>query len=139
MDHYEEANQNCFCQFVHDGATLLNKDKYQAFGMQFTDNQFRHNNETSLCFRKPLTHEADMVAQLVQDISNEMFETNFQNIFSCSVQDLAASAVAKELLVDKVECDMHQGDKVGASVFGDLTRSLNEGNLLIFYVFFYNN
>ena len=34
------------------------------------------------------------------------------------MQDIAASAVAKELDIEQVECDMHQGDKVGASVFG---------------------
>ena len=27
IDQYEEAHTNDFCQFAHDGATLLNKDK----------------------------------------------------------------------------------------------------------------
>ena len=63
---------------------------------------------------------------------------NFQNIFSCSVQDLAASAVSKESLVDKVECDMRQGGKVGTSAVGKLTRSLNKVNLLIFSIFFHH-
>ena len=56
---------------MHDGATLLNKDKYQAFGMKFTDNQFRHNNAIVLCFRKHLTHKADEVAQLVEEVCNK--------------------------------------------------------------------
>ena len=43
----------------------------------------------------------------------------FQNTFSCSVQDLEASAAAKELRVDKVKNDMHQGDKVGVVLSGD--------------------
>ena len=43
-------------------------------------------------------------------------------MFSSSVQDLAASAVSKELNACKVECDMLQGDKVGASTVGELTR-----------------
>ena len=60
----------------------------------------------------------------------------FQNTFSCSVQDLEASAAAKELRVDKVKNDMHQGDKVKASVVGELTRSLNKVSLLIFSIVF---
>ena len=43
LDHHEEANENQFCQFTHDGATLLYKDKHQAFGMQFADAKFSHN------------------------------------------------------------------------------------------------
>ena len=51
-----------------------------------------------------------------------------------------ASAVEKELLVDKVERVVHQGDNVGASDVGELTRSLNKLNLLNFllFVFFQN-
>ena len=75
-----------------------------------------------------------MVVQLAQDNSNGMLETNFQTMFSFSVQDVAAIAVAKELLVDKVECDICQGDKVGDSTLGELTGSLNKVNLLIYSI-----
>ena len=44
IDHYEEASLNQFFQFAHDGATLLNKDKCQDFGMKFADTTFRHND-----------------------------------------------------------------------------------------------
>ena len=27
IEYYEEGNENHFCQFAHDGATLINKDK----------------------------------------------------------------------------------------------------------------
>ena len=33
LEHWEESHQNKFAQFAHDGATLKNKDKYQAMGM----------------------------------------------------------------------------------------------------------
>ena len=33
LDHYEEGNENRFYQFAHDCSALLNKDKYQVFGM----------------------------------------------------------------------------------------------------------
>ena len=63
---------SCFCQFVHDGSTLFNKDKYQAFGMKFTDTQFRHNDAIILSFRKPLTRKTDKVAQLEEEVCNDI-------------------------------------------------------------------
>ena len=64
LDHHEEAHENQFCQFACDGATLLNKDKNQEFGMQFADAKFRHNNVIAFKFRKPLSHKAEKVAEL---------------------------------------------------------------------------
>ena len=48
LDHHEKANANQFYQFTHGGATLINKNKHQAFGMHFADTQFRHNNSIAL-------------------------------------------------------------------------------------------
>ena len=81
-----------------------------------------------------------MVTQLAQDAINETFETNFQNAFSYSVHNLVVSTVAKELVVDKVEYDVHEGEKVRASAVGELTRSLIKVNLLTFSIvcFFQN-
>ena len=45
------------------------------------------------------------------------------------MQDLAESAIAKELNVEKVECDMHKGNEVGASSVGQLTRSKDKAKL----------
>ena len=39
------------------------------------------------------------------------------------MKDLASIEVSKELNVEKVESDMCQGDKVGTSDVGELTRS----------------
>ena len=61
----------------------------------------------------------------------ECFKLDFTPGFSSSTQDLAASAVSKELNVENVECDTHQGDKVGASAVGELTRSNHKVKLLI--------
>ena len=74
LDHYEEANQNCFCQFVHDGTTLMNKEKYQAFAMQFADNKFQHNNAIEFYFRTPSSHKADKVAKTVEEVCHEWFD-----------------------------------------------------------------
>ena len=77
IEHCEEGQQNRFCQFAHDGDTLLNKDEHHACGMKFTDNRFRRDNAIALSFRKPLTHKADKVAQLAEEVCNEIFELNF--------------------------------------------------------------
>ena len=68
MEHYEEGHQNRFCLFMRDGSTLKNKDKHQAFGVQLSDKQFKHNNSITLSFKKHVSHEADKVAELAEDI-----------------------------------------------------------------------
>ena len=100
--------------------------------MQFADDQFRHKHSIALSFRKSLSYKADKVAQLAEEVCQEHFELNFQETFSSSVKDLAARDSSKEL---KVECGMHQGDKVGTSAVIELTRNLNKVNLLIFSLF----
>ena len=63
-----------------------------------------------------------------------MFGLTFQETFSSSVQDLTESAVPKELEVDKVECGMRQGDKVGASPVGELSRTVSNVKLLFIHI-----
>ena len=135
LDHYEEVNKNSFCRFAHDGAALLDKDKHRAFGMQFEDTKFRHNDVIALSFRKPLSHEANKVSELAEEACNEFFDLDFTDAFSSSAQDLAASALSKEFNTEKVECDMHQGDKVGASAVWELTRRKDKDFLIIPVVF----
>ena len=61
----------------------------------------------------------------------DFFRCEFIDLISSSVQDLAASSVAKELRVDEVECDMHQGDKVGASAVEELSRACDKVNMFV--------
>ena len=131
MEHCEEGYRNRFCQFMHDGATLKSEDNHQAMCMQFADKDCKHNNAIALAFRKLVTHKADDVAMLAKEACQEFFGCEFQDMFSSSVQDLAASAVANELNVDEVEYDMHQGDEVGASAVGELFRAANKVKMFI--------
>ena len=48
----EESKGNAFCQILHDGVTLGNKSKYQAFGLQFTNAKFECNHVVALGFKK---------------------------------------------------------------------------------------
>ena len=119
---------------MHDGATLKNKEECQAMDMQFADKDCKHGNVIELAFRKLDDHTSDKVAELAQQACNETFGVEFHCVFSCSVQNLATSAVAKKLQVDKVECDVHQGDKVGASAVGELVRTVNKVSLLFIHI-----
>lgn len=75
-----------------------------------------------------MSHDSDEAVQSVEEVCQECFELDFQDTFSSSVQDLAASAASKELKEEQVECGTRLGDKVGASAVGELTRSLNKEN-----------
>ena len=97
--------------------------------MQFADNKFRRDDAIALSFRTPSSHKADKVVQLVEKVWHEHFDLNFTNKFSSSVQDLASSTTSKELYANKVECDMNQGDKLGASAVGELTRKKDKVKL----------
>ena len=95
LDHYEEANQNYFCQFIHDVAALMNKEKHKAFAMQFVDNKFRHDNVIAFSFRTLSSHKADKAAELAEEVCHEHFDLNITNVFSSYLQDLASSTVSK--------------------------------------------
>ena len=81
FDHCEEAIENRFCQFTHDGATFLSKEKYQACRMHSADTKFRHNNVIVLSFRKLLSHEYEKVSELAEEACNEYFDLDFADTF----------------------------------------------------------
>ena len=87
-------------------------------GVQFADKCFKHNDTIALVLRKPITHESDKVAELAEEECYETLGLSLQEKCSSSAQDLATSDVPKELEVDKVECNFHQGDEIGASDVG---------------------
>ena len=49
--------------------------------MQFVDAKFRHNNVIALSFRKPLYHETEKAAELVEEACNEHFDLEFNFSF----------------------------------------------------------
>ena len=51
----------------------------------------------TMWFRKLASHESCKVAKLTEEVCHEQFGLNFQEMFSSSVQDLAAIAALKEL------------------------------------------
>ena len=103
IDHYEEVHHNQFCQFMHDGATLKNKEKHHAMGMQFADKDGKHNNVIALGFRKPnVDHKAGNVANLAKELMLDFFGCEFIDLISSSVQDLVASSDTNNFHVDEL-------------------------------------
>ena len=94
--------------------------------MKFVGKQFKHSNAIALSFRKSTSHEAYKVAELAEEICHETLDLKFQDVFLSSAQDVTTSTVAKTLEVDKIDCDVFQGDKVGASDVGELFHTANK-------------
>ena len=73
-------------------------------------------------FRKVLSIKSDKISELAEDTCTEVLDKDFVDIFALLVKDLASSKLEAELHVEKVECNLHQGDKVGISAIGELAR-----------------
>ena len=73
--------ENRFCQFIHDGAALLNKHKHQAFVVQFSDSILRHNNFFVLLFIKALSIEHNIASALVEEACDKLIDKLLNEIF----------------------------------------------------------
>ena len=80
-EHYEEGHKNRFPQFSCDGATLKNKENCQAFGVQFTGKELKYNDAIASSFRKPTSNKADRIAELAEEMCDEVFDLKFQDAF----------------------------------------------------------
>ena len=125
-----EAQGNTFCQFIHDGCTLGNKSKYQAFGIQFVDSRYYNNHVVALTFERVLTSNAQSVADLAKLVVKDITGFDFGNLCGCSVQDSAAKSVARHLELEEETCDMHDSDKIGRSAIGELLRKDGRGGVV---------
>ena len=67
------------------------------------NNQFFYSNAILLSFRKPLTREDNKVAESSEEVCSECFNKEFNDMFSSSAKDIAASAVANELNVTCIQ------------------------------------
>ena len=120
----EQSYGNTFAQAIHDGGTLTNKKKYQAFGCQFMDPQWDRNFVIALGFVNLPDSITDTVASAFSDTFQDRYEFDFNKIFGSSVQDRAALSVSDALgFEEKFACMMHDGDKIGKSAYGGLERT----------------
>ena len=51
-DQVVEAKRNAFCQLIIDAVTLVNKNKDQNFGLQFTHMNLRCNHVVAIGFKR---------------------------------------------------------------------------------------
>jgi hypothetical protein len=85
-----QAKGNRFAQAVHDGGTLTNKRKYQAFGIQFIDPQWRMNLVICLGFERCSDGTDASVAKKFRDTLLRHSGHEFEDIVCAVMQDRAA-------------------------------------------------
>ena len=78
--------------------------------------------------RKVDSSKAVDVSELLKEVSVETTGFTLDAISGAAKQDAAAKKVAKVLNLEVETCDMHDGDKVGQSAVGELTRKDGHGN-----------
>ena len=90
-----------FFNYFYDSAVSKNKQKCQAFGMQFVDQIFRPNNVVTLYFRKVLSRKAEKVTELAEEVCAEVLDKYLSDMLALLVKDLVVRKVAVELNVEK--------------------------------------
>jgi hypothetical protein len=117
----EQGYGNPFVQSIHDGVTLDNHKKNQAFGLQMVDPNWLCNLVICVGFHRSTNGTNIGVAKLFEDIVFEHTGCTLKSILASMVSDCAAIGVSTVAGMEKQEgCDMHDSDKVGKSAIGDL-------------------
>eukprot|EP00966_Prymnesium_polylepis_P175418 4059513-Prymnesium_polylepis.1 len=78
-----QAQGNAFAQFLHDGGTLKNHKKYQAFGIQFVDPDWEHNWVICFGFPRSSRNKDEQVAELAKAEFKKLTGIEFDSVF-CS-------------------------------------------------------
>ena len=116
---------NPYAQFLHDGGTLSSHKKYQAFAMQFTSPDWDQNFVICFDFSRSKHNKDVEVAELSKIEFKNVTGYDFAAIFGTTIADRAARGVGVALDHESEVCSMHDGDKLGQSASGALTRSKN--------------
>lgn len=117
---------NAPCQGLHDCATLKNHHKSLASGVEFIDPEM-HENHTLCVSMVPISGGTDkLTAEKLDECFMEVFGKKYDEVCNSTISDKAAAGVASEFEQESDICGMHDTDKVGRSMCGDLTRSKNK-------------
>lgn len=120
---WKESRGNIFCQIQHDGATIANKKKYEAVGLQACGVGLKNNVVLCLGFKFSVLHDAKTVAELVSNLVFDMTGRPIEDLCGSVIADGAAQAVGTHLDIDSEICNMHDADKLGRSSIGTLVRT----------------
>ena len=82
LEHCEEGHQDRFYQFTRGRLTLKNEDKHQAMVKQRASEEPKHDDVIALRFRKLESRMPKKVAELSQEVINEVFGAEFADMFS---------------------------------------------------------
>ena len=69
---------------------------------------------------------SDGVSELSKKLVKEATNCEYEEIVGLTVKDAAYKAVASLLKLEEDTCDIHDTDKVGKSVIGELVRTRNK-------------
>ena len=122
---YKQAGKNPFSQFIHDGVTMANHEKYQALGIQFIVALNGVLLQMVLCIgfiRSKANKDSDLCASF-GSIFLERTHYTIAQIVNKVTSDAAAVGLAKYFNLPGDKCLMHTGNKLGEAGMGDLVRS----------------
>ena len=114
---------NPLAKFIHDGATLANKEKYQTGGVQIIEPIWRKTFCLCIGVINTSSGKDKDVAELFEGLIKKTTGYSMKSICNSSVQDVAARGVGTQLDLEGSDCSIHQGDKPGRSAIGLLVRS----------------
>ncbi len=99
-----QAKGNPFAQAIHDGRTLTNKHKYQAFGIQFVNPKWRKNPVICFGFECCSDGKDASVAAQFRDTLFRHSGHRFDDIFSTVIQDKCATVNIISNVMTKFDC-----------------------------------
>ena len=110
-------------QGLHDCATLENRFKCLALGLQLVDPQYKQNHAICLSMLPIADGTDETAAKQTNEVYQDIFGLDYTAVCNSTMSDGAALGVAGEFDQEGDKCTMHGMDKVSESLCGDLVRS----------------
>ena len=108
---------------IHDGVTLDNHKKYQAFALQFVDLTWICNHVVVISFKSAPTSWTFEMVELTEKEVRDAIGYEYKDIITSMVQDVAATYIARAL-------DYDNEDKVGRNAIGEIVRRDGRSNAI---------
>ena len=124
----EKSQGNPFAQGLHDCATLKNKTKHMALGLEFVDPDLDRNHSVCLGMT-PIKDGLDVTGVAHIEAQVKLLTNNtltHKEICHSTISDRATKGIARMFDHDSDVCQMHDSDKIARSAAGLLTRSRNK-------------
>ncbi|KAJ1449317.1 hypothetical protein M885DRAFT_590501 [Pelagophyceae sp. CCMP2097] len=123
LECLEYSEGNPFGQGLNDGATLKNKQKNLAIGLEFVDPKLLKNHTLCLGMVRVLDGTNAGIARKVKEVTHDVTGLDYSDLAHSTIVDFAAIGTCSYLGHEEEGCDMHDDDKLGRAAVGDLVRS----------------